>query len=77
MNMTLMIGMLQNRKYLIAYKNKWEDEDSQYDGIENYVSFTLNDETHKHLFYVHTTKEFNFLSIILKNNFTQLIRIKR
>jgi hypothetical protein len=37
MNMTLMIGMLQNRKYLIAYKNKWEDEDSQYDGIENYI----------------------------------------
>jgi hypothetical protein len=26
------------------------------------ISFTLNDETHKHLFYVHTTKEFNFLS---------------
>ncbi|QZK89321.1 hypothetical protein K5V07_01960 [Flavobacterium sp. CHNK8] len=58
--------------YLIAYKNKWDDDDSQYQGIENYVSFTLNDETHKHLFYVHTSKEFNFLSdyfekIILPN----------
>lgn len=58
--------------YLIAYKDKREDEDSHYDGIENYVSFTLNDETHKHLFYVHTSKEFNFLSdyfekIILPN----------
>ena len=47
---------------LIAYKNKWRDEDSQYQGIENYVLFTFQDIIHKHLFYVHTSEEFNFLS---------------
>lgn len=47
---------------LIAYKNKWRDEDSRYDGIENYILFTFQDVIYKHLFYVETLKDFNYLS---------------
>jgi len=47
---------------LIAYKNKRKDEDNNYDGIENYVIFTFNKISYKHLFYVEKPTEFNFLS---------------
>lgn len=47
---------------LIAYKNKRKDEDSNYDGIENYVLFTFKEIIYKHLFYVEKPKEFDFLS---------------
>jgi len=46
---------------IIAFEGKWKDDDGRYDGIENYISFTAQGINHKHLFYVHTPKEFNFL----------------
>lgn len=47
---------------IIAYKNKHEDEDRYFDGTENYITFTLNDEKKKVQFFVDKQKEFGFLS---------------
>ncbi|MBX9808721.1 MAG: hypothetical protein K2X95_13120 [Flavobacteriaceae bacterium] len=55
---------------LIAYKNKWRDEndidDGRYDGIENYLLFTFKGVIYKYLFYVETLKKFNLLSDYLE-----------
>lgn len=57
--------------YIIAYKNKRKDEDSEdsgvYSGIENYVLFTFEKVTYKHLFYVEHQTDFNCLSDYFEN----------
>ncbi|PIF30334.1 hypothetical protein CLU81_0752 [Flavobacterium sp. 9] len=53
---------LENIKInIIAFNGKWKDEDGKYHGIENYISFAFQGVTHKYLFYIDTSKEFNFL----------------
>lgn len=51
---------------IIAHKNKREDEDTSYQGIENYVAFTFQDIAHKQLFYIETAAQFNFLTDYFK-----------
>lgn len=55
---------------LIAYKNKWRNEndfdDGKYEGIENYLLFTFKGVVYKYLFYIETSRQFNFLSDYLE-----------
>ncbi|ENA1795617.1 hypothetical protein ABF176_002464 [Flavobacterium psychrophilum] len=46
-----------------AYKGKRRDEDSNYDGTENCIQFSLQNVICKHFFYVDTLREYNFLSV--------------
>lgn len=53
---------------LISYKNKRKDEDWNFNGIENYISFIFNNSMYKYFFYINTSKEYNNLSEYFKKN---------
>ena len=52
---------------IIAYKNKFEDEDKKYSGNENYIQFKLNDLDYKYFFYIEKSSEYEQLSNYLKD----------
>lgn len=52
---------------IIAYKNKRRDEDDNYNGKENYISFVQEDTSEHHNFFINKPIQYNFIADFFEN----------
>lgn len=52
---------------IISYKNKFRDEDSYYNGKENYISFMQNGVSKNYNFFINKEFQYNFVSDFFEN----------